>query len=132
MTTRNAIKTLLPAILLFVSLASRADAVQLLLQEYRDRLGAHTVFDAERGSALWYADRNSRSCTTCHGDSPVDTGRHERTGKPIEPMARSINPTRLTKTREIEKWFLRNCKWTLGRECTVREKGDLLTWLIQF
>ena len=31
-----------------------------------------------------------------------------------------------TDPEHIEKWFTRNCKWTLGRECTPQEKGDFL------
>jgi hypothetical protein len=30
---------------------------------------------------------------------------------------------------QIEKWLRRNCNWTLGRECSAREKGDLLSFL---
>jgi len=47
----------------------------------------------------------------------------------IDPMALSVNPERYTDPDKIEKWFLRNCKWTLGRECTAQEKGDVLTYL---
>ena len=56
---------------------------------------------------------------------------HPQTGKPIKPLAPSANPQRLTDLREINKWLLRNCKWTLGRECSAQEKGDFLTWLRQ-
>jgi len=52
-----------------------------------------------------------------------------KTGKTIEPIAVSANPERFTDVSKTEKWFRRNCKWTLGRECTPQEKGDLLTWL---
>jgi hypothetical protein len=44
-------------------------------------------------------------------------------------MAPSVNPERLTDQRKITKWFKRNCKWTLGRECTHREQGDVLAYL---
>lgn len=92
-------------------------------------------FDAERGKAMWTqkfthakADK-PRSCATCHTDNPRVVGKHARTGKAIEPLAPSVNPKRLTEVREIEKWFMRNCKWTVGRECTAREKGDILSYL---
>ncbi|MFO7593428.1 MAG: DUF1924 domain-containing protein [Pseudomonadota bacterium] len=92
-------------------------------------------FDAERGKAMWTrkfthakADK-PRSCATCHTDNPRVAGKHARTGKAIEPLAPSVNPKRLTEVREIEKWFMRNCKWTVGRECTAREKGDILSYL---
>ncbi|MCW8907187.1 MAG: DUF1924 domain-containing protein, partial [Sedimenticola sp.] len=50
-------------------------------------------------------------------------------GKAIEPMAPTVNPKRLTEVKQIKKWFVRNCKWTLGRECTAQEKGDFLAYL---
>lgn len=46
-------------------------------------------------------------------------------------MAASVNPKRYTKMKKINKWFKRNCKWTLGRECTNQEKGDILKYLSQ-
>ena len=85
--------------------------------------------DPERGMQLWYAITGERSCTSCHGERPVDAGKHVKTGKAIEPMAPSVNPARYRSARKIEKWFLRNCKWTLGRECSTQEKADILTWL---
>lgn len=85
--------------------------------------------NAERGKQLWYAMSGERGCTSCHGEKPTDVGRHVTTGKPIEPMAPSLTPARFHSGKKIEKWFLRNCKWTLGRECSTQEKADILTWL---
>lgn len=85
--------------------------------------------DPQRGKTLWYATDNERGCTSCHGDHPADSGAHIKTGKKIEPMAPSLNPSRLRSAKKIEKWFLRNCKWTFGRECSVQEKADILSWL---
>lgn len=93
------------------------------------RLQITGEFSAEAGAAFWAKDFDGKSCTTCHTDSLYGRGRHQKTGKIIEPMAPSVNPERLTDRRKIDKWFLRNCKWTLGRQCTVREKGDVLLWL---
>jgi hypothetical protein len=82
------------------------------------------------GEALWYSvSSNQRGCTSCHAQSPTQAGTHAKTGKPINPMAPSVNPERYRDDRKVEKWFLRNCKWTLGRECTMQEKADLLAWL---
>lgn len=86
-------------------------------------------FDAERGRLLWNTSVNKRSCTACHGASPKDIGKHVKTGKRIEPMALSLNSQRYQNSRKIEKWFKRNCKWTLGRSCTTQEKADVLSWL---
>ncbi len=85
--------------------------------------------DAERGKQLWHAKHGERSCTSCHGERLTDTGKHAKTGKAIEPMAPSANADRYRSAKEIEKWFLRNCKWTFGRECSLQEKADILTWL---
>jgi hypothetical protein len=85
--------------------------------------------DEQNGQRLWYSTVNERSCTSCHGDDPVNSGKHLKTGKVIQPMALSANPMRYQDARKIEKWFLRNCKWTFGRECDTQEKADILTWL---
>ena len=98
-----------------------------MLDEFRAL--AENPLSAEAGAVLWVKDFNGRSCTSCHTDSLFIRGRHERTGKIIEPMAPSANPERFTKRKKINKWFLRNCKWTMGRECTAQEKGDVLLWL---
>lgn len=85
--------------------------------------------DADRGRKLWYATDGERSCTSCHGETPVLDGQHAKTGKAIEPMAPSVNRKRYQSAKKIEKWFLRNCQWTFGRECSTQEKADILTWL---
>lgn len=108
------------------------DTVTSLLQEYHGQ--ATQPFSAEAGQQIWTqafsaADGSQRSCTTCHTSNPGQPGKHTRTGKRIEPLAPSVNPERLTQEKEIRKWLTRNCKWTLGRECTAQEKGDLLTYL---
>lgn len=110
-------------------LAAGADPVGTMLDRYRQQQAG--PFDANDGRALWLRDFNGRSCTTCHGDDLRQSGKHARTGKPIEPMAPSVNPVRLTDEAKMAKWLLRNCKWTLGRECSAQEKGDLLSWLKQ-
>ena len=112
--------------------SGQAGTVDDLLAEYRAQ-GADS-FHAASGKALWSRafpakDGSARACTSCHASDPRKPGRHATTGKPIEPLAPSANAKRLTERREIEKWFKRNCKWTLGRECTAQEKGDLLSFL---
>ncbi len=109
------------------------DAIAQLENQYQNE-GA-TDFDATRGKALW--DKNftdaktgkTRNCSTCHGSDLNQAGKHVRTNKLIKAMAPSANPERYTKVKKIKKWFLRNCKWTLGRECTAQEKGDVLAYL---
>ena len=111
----------------FATPALASDSSDALLTTYQSQ-GAED-FSAEAGATLWKQDFNGKSCTSCHSDSVQSVGKHQRTGKPIKAMAPSVNTTRLTDAKKIEKWFRRNCKWTMGRECSPQEKGDILTWL---
>jgi hypothetical protein len=115
------------AIVIAAGTAAAAQSPIEQLDTYREQ-GIEQV-DSVRGKGLWYAPVNERSCTHCHGDNPADTGKHAKTGKWIAAMAPSVNPERYRSARKIEKWFLRNCKWTFGRECNTQEKADILTWL---
>ena len=108
---------------------SASEITDGLLQEYKQI--ATEAFNSDRGEKLWFQEVNGHSCTSCHSPSVKTAGTHENTGKTIQPMAPSVNPERLTDRKKIEKWFLRNCKSTFGRECTAQEKGDILLWLSQ-
>ncbi len=123
-------RTLLLALLLLPNL-THASELQGLLDSYRANAGE--AFSAERGATLWQSTwpgaEGTRQCADCHGADLRRSGRHAKTGKTIEPLAPSANPQRLTQRSEMEKWLLRNCKWTLGRPCSDQEKGDLLTYL---
>lgn len=111
-----------------------SDAVNQMLDSYRTQ-GAGE-FSAQRGKSMWtqsFTQQDSAkqvNCATCHTNDLKKAGAHVRTGKVIEAMAASINAERFTETKKIKKWFLRNCKWTLGRECTAQEKGDFLTYFL--
>ncbi len=70
------------------------------------------------------------SCSSCHTDNAAAIGRHASTGKPIQPLAPAANRGRLTDAAKVEKWFRRNCRDVLGRECTPHEKADVVAWLI--
>jgi hypothetical protein len=91
--------------------------------------------DPAAGAAGWtkeypQADGSApRSCVTCHGRDLTQPGRQANTGKVIEPLAPSVNPQRLTDPAKIEKWLTRNCRWTLGRECTADEKADFIAYI---
>jgi hypothetical protein len=113
--------------------AFAASAVEGRLQAYQAE-GAGP-FSAEAGAAMWQQAFQpkpgvaERSCASCHGSDLTAAGRHKRTGKPIDALAPSANPQRLSDAGKIEKWFRRNCKWTIGRECTPQEKGDFLRFI---
>jgi hypothetical protein len=124
----KAFQVIAVAVSLVTAVGAIADPASIeQLDSYRQQ-GVGQV-DPERGMQLWYASNGERSCTSCHGERPADAGRHVKTGKAIEPMAPSVNSARYRSAKKIEKWFLRNCKWTFGRECSTQEKADILTWL---
>ena len=90
-------------------------------------------FSAARGETLFRTTHtggkpDTPSCTTCHTETPQAKGR-TRAGKEIDPIAVSGKPTRFTDPAEVGKWFGRNCKSVLGRECTAAEKGDFITFM---
>lgn len=107
--------------------------VEELLQEYRQQ--AAMDFSAAAGKTFWNqpflpagADKERR-CASCHTTDLRQAGKHVTTGKEIKPLAPSVTSKRLTNTEKMRKWLGRNCKWTLGRECTAQEKGDVLLYL---
>lgn len=90
-------------------------------------------FSSQAGKAFWTANHtgggaDTPSCTTCHTKDARSAGQ-TRAGKAIDPMAVSVAPTRFTDQAKVDKWFGRNCKSVLGRECTAQEKGDVITYL---
>ena len=113
---------------------ARRDAIlaDLLAQAQQEDPGL-TGFAAERGEGLFRAQKgggkpDTPSCTTCHSETPQAAG-ETRAGKPIDPIAVSTAPKRFTDPAEVEKWFGRNCKSVLGRECTAAEKSDFITFM---
>ncbi len=87
--------------------------------------------DAERGR-LFFTSRHGGewSCASCHHDAPLTTGKHAKTGKAIDPIAPVANTAAFTDAGRVDKWFRRNCKDVLGRECSAREKADVLAYLL--
>lgn len=114
--------------------ANTAASNQLLQRYLAD--GA-TVGNASKGEQLWNkkfsgeAPYSERSCATCHSSNLTTAGKHVKTGKTIAALAPSINSDSLNDIKNIEKWFKRNCTWTVGRECSVQEKTDLILFINQ-
>ena len=124
--------------LLFASVTAAAagnNVAEQLISSYQT--GSTTAGNAEQGQQLWEqkfsgkAPFTERSCMTCHTSNLKQAGQHVRTKKIIEAMAPSVNSARLSDVKTIEKWLKRNCKWTLGRECSNQEKVNLLTFINQ-
>jgi hypothetical protein len=124
---------LIPATLLTCVSVANAGAVEQLINEYSNQTNIN--FSADTGKSLWSKiyksdkEPRSRSCASCHTENLRIVGQHVKTKKSIDPLAPSENSQRLTEMKTIEKWFLRNCKWTVGRECTAEEKGHFLKFI---
>lgn len=101
-----------------------------------DQLAGYTAQAAaaaspQRGQAF-FTSRHGRewSCSSCHGATPTQQGKHASTGKAISPLAPAFNAERFTDAAKTEKWFRRNCNDVMGRECAPAEKADVLSWLL--
>ena len=115
--------------LLFVSLNAWAATPAELLAGYVAQSGQPA--NTAKGETFFKASHGQEwQCTSCHGKSPIEGGRHASTDKAIEPLAPAANSKRFTDSAKVEKWFRRNCKDVLARECTAAEKADVLAWLI--
>lgn len=119
-------------VLTTAGLAAANTARDAILKTYAHKAGV-TSFSAAAGKALFQGHHTggkaaTPSCTTCHTKNPRVMGQ-TRAGKPIKPMAVSQNPNRFTDPHKVEKWFRRNCHTVLGRSCTAKEKGEIITYL---
>ena len=87
--------------------------------------------DARRGQAFFTQRHGGEwSCASCHQALPTQAGKHAGTGKEIGALAPAFNPRRFSEPAKVEKWFRRNCKDVLERECSAGEKADVLAWLM--
>lgn len=107
-------------------------ATDALFEQYKQDSQAQASIS--EGRQLWFkaheVEGEERSCISCHGRDLTVAGKHVRTMKLIEPMSQKVNSDRFKDKKKIEKWFKRNCKWVLGRECTSQEKSNILIFLL--
>lgn len=117
--------------ILVVSLTAQAGDTnaQEQLKSFSDLAGK--AGNASQGE-VFFNQKHGRqwSCSSCHNTPPVTTGKHASTGKPIKPLAPSANSEAFTDSAKVEKWFRRNCKDVLERECTAAEKADVMAYLL--
>jgi len=121
------------ALALFAAVVAANTQRDAIVAGYAAQAGVSS-FSADAGRALFMSQNTggkaaTPSCSTCHTTDPTAQGR-TRVGKVIEPMAVSRSPDRFTDAEKVEKWFGRNCRSVLGRECTPQEKGDYITFMM--
>ena len=86
---------------------------------------------AAQGQAFFISKQGGQwSCASCHGTPPTGDGKHASTGKAIKPLAPAFNPQVFTDSARVDKWFRRNCKDVLSRECSAAEKADVMAYLL--
>jgi hypothetical protein len=134
------------------------DLLAAYAEQAREAEPGFSGFSAERGRAFYFAqhlveDGSQLSCASCHHDDPrKETFAHRdeipcqachggfarwpngvpRMHRQILAFTPSGNSERFTSERKVEKWFGFNCTYLLGRDCTPQEKGDLITWLLEY
>jgi hypothetical protein len=105
-----------------------ADTPAGILKSYGAPAGTES---AKRGE-IFFTSKHGKdwSCSSCHSAMPNKATEHIVTGKRIEALAPLVNENRFTDAAKSEKWFKRNCKDVLGRECSPQEKVDIISWLL--
>ena len=113
--------------LLSANLAWAAGPAEML-KSYEAASGKASV---QRGEQFFNSKHGKEwSCSSCHTTQPNKLTEHIVTGKKIEALAPSANANRFTDVAKSEKWFKRNCKDVLDRECSAQEKADVVGWLL--
>ncbi|NPA50330.1 MAG: DUF1924 domain-containing protein [Epsilonproteobacteria bacterium] len=93
-------------------------------------------FSAKRGEKIFFSTHIGKrgkkiSCASCHTKDLTKEGENIFTGKKIKPLSPKANPKRLTDLKKVKKWLRRNFKDVYKREGTPKEKGDVLTFILQ-
>ena len=115
-------------ILILMSNVAWAITPQQMLQSYETASGKAST---ARGQQFFNSKHGQEwSCSNCHSIIPNKATEHVVTGKSIEALAPSANAKRFSDPAKSEKWFKRNCKDVLSRECSTQEKADVLAWLL--
>jgi hypothetical protein len=119
---------------LFAGFAAQAETARDFAGRYEAAARATNpafTASAARGAEFFRTRHGQEwSCVSCHTDKPAASGQHATTAKTIAPLAPAANPERFTNADKVEKWFRRNCKDVVGRDCTAAEKGDVVAWLL--
>lgn len=119
------------AILGASAFAAQAGDTTPVAQLQRFEAAAGRTGNSDAGRLFFTSTHGSKwTCASCHGEAPTNVAKHASTGKPIEPLAPSANPAALTDSARVDKWFRRNCKDVLSRECTPAEKSDVIAFLL--
>jgi Domain of unknown function (DUF1924) len=119
------------ALLVFAAVAAHAADTTPAEQLSRWSTQAGAPGSAPKGQAFFNQRHGGEwSCASCHGTPPTRQGEHASTAKPIAPLAPAFNARAFTDAAKADKWFRRNCKDVLSRECSAAEKADVMAYLL--
>jgi mono/diheme cytochrome c family protein len=128
-------KPLFPILLFTASAMALAETPRQIGDAYAAAEGGGYQASTARGAGFFARKFNVSermpACAACHTDNPAQPGRHAITGKAIKPLAPAANAERLSDPAKVEKWFRRNCKEVVGRECNAGEKADFVAFLAE-
>jgi hypothetical protein len=114
---------------LIIQTTAGAATPQSELQRWQQAAGQPG--DAGRGQVFFGRRHDGEwSCASCHGQPPTQDSKHASTGKRITALAPAFNAERFTDSAKADKWFKRNCKDVVSRECTALEKADVMAYLL--
>lgn len=128
----HALQFALPVALISASLSFSAYAADTTIDQQLAHWStqAGQPGDARRGDTFFNSRHGGTwSCASCHGTPPTRPGKHASTGKTLDPLAPAFNPKAFTDSARVDKWFRRNCKDVVSRECSAAEKADVLAYL---
>lgn len=121
---------IVPLWLMATSTGASAQSTTPAQLQQRYQTAAGSPPQTARGQAFFVSRHGGEwSCASCHNQVPTGPGRHAVTGKTLAPLAPAFNAQAFTDEHRVEKWFRRNCKDVLKRECSPAEKSDALAWL---
>ena len=119
------------ALVLGVAATAHAGDTTPAAQLQRFEVAAGRPASADKGRIFFTSTHGSKwTCASCHGETPTKVSKHASTGKAIDPLAPAANPDAFTDAARVDKWFRRNCKDVLSRECTAAEKSDVIAFLL--
>lgn len=106
-----------------------------LKKEAKELNPSFVDFSAKNGEILFKTENIGKenkklSCVSCHGSDFSQKAQNVFTGKDIDPLAPSVNKTRLSEVKEVKKWLKRNFKDVFLREGSAEQKGDVLYYIM--
>jgi cytochrome c peroxidase len=126
---------------MFITAFAYASEIESYLKELRDDVKSQESgfkgFDAKRGERIFFSEHIGKrgkkvSCASCHTRDLRREGENIFTGKKIKPLSPKVNPERLTNLKKVKKWLRRNFRDVYRKDGTAKERGDVLTFIINF